>query len=143
MITRLRLPLAAIALGLVLSAEKCADNKTAMTSLGNTRWDLRSLAGKAIELPAERRTPYLTLNTDSSEVSGFGGCNTLRGGIKLHGTALSFDQVMSTKMYCENVQPIENGLLDALHKTTGYKLDGNTLTLLGGSQELATLVKHP
>jgi putative lipoprotein len=142
-----RLPLSVIALslGLVLSAHKCANDNAAdaMTTIGEGRWDLKTLAGKAVELPAGAETPYLSLDTKTNEVSGFGGCNTLRGGLTVQGNDLSFGQVMSTKKYCEGIQPTENALMDALRTTTAYKLDGNTLTLLNAGKELATLVKHP
>lgn len=143
MIRSIRLPLLALGLGLVLSAHKCANDDTAaaMTDLGEGRWDLKSIAGKAIDLPADAQ-PYLTLDTKNNAVTGFGGCNTLRSGLTVHGESLSFGQVMGTKKYCEGVQPTENAFMDALRKTTGYKLSGGTLTLLNAGTELATLVQH-
>ncbi|MCB0764231.1 MAG: META domain-containing protein [Flavobacteriales bacterium] len=130
------LTLAAVLL-LTMSAHKCNNEATGMTSITDTKWILSSLSGEDLKLPEGVERPWLKLAGDQLE--GFGGCNSLMGQVKMDGTSLSFPGVGSTKKYCENVQPTENAIKDMLGKVDAFKMDGGLLKLLGNGAELATL----
>jgi heat shock protein HslJ len=141
--------LLALALFFTLTSEKCdkdspttggTSTATPMTPLIGTRWNLATLAGEAIKLPEGVENPYLSVAEDG-RLSGFGGCNKLMGTMKLEGNAISFPGLGSTKMYCEKSQAMETSFMTALRATNSFRIDGDKLTLLDQSNELATLVK--
>lgn len=148
---RTSLALLAFALFFSLTSEKCdkdagsanasASTPAPMESLIGTRWNLATVAGEAIRLPEGIEHPYLSVAEDK-RLSGFGGCNKLMGSVKIEGSAISFPGIGSTKMFCEKTQAVETSFLTAMRATNSFKLDGNTLTLLDKSKELATLVKQ-
>lgn len=131
-----------IALGLVLSAHKCNTGSASMAQLMDTKWMLQSLNGKAIEVPAGVDTPWLQLAGTGEErsLTGFGGCNKLMGGFQLDGQRIGFPGVGSTKMYCENTAGLEKEFMTALRGTDTFNLDGNTLKLMQGATEVASLM---
>lgn len=137
--------LAALGLFATLTASKCGTTGTSMVPtdlLNGDRWNLESIAGKAIQLPEGVENPYIALAKDGS-LKGFGGCNQLMGSAKLDGSSLSFPGLGSTKMLCPATQPTESAFMGALRSTNTFKLEGDKLTLLDKAKELATLVKAP
>jgi len=143
--------LLAIGLFFTLTSEKCdkanasssASNPTPapMASIIGTRWNLATVAGEAIRQPEGKENPYLSVAEDN-RLTGFGGCNKLMGTVKLDGNAIAFPGVGSTKMYCKETQAVETSFMNALRATNAFALEGDKLTLLDGSKELATLVKQ-
>lgn len=148
---RKHLTLLAVALFFSLTSEKCdkdggsANASTTtpapMTSIIGTRWNLSTVAGEAIRLPEGTENPYLSVAEDN-RLTGFGGCNKLMGSVKLDGNAISFPGVGSTKMFCKETQAVETSFLTALRATNSFTLEGDKLTLLDRSKELAVLVKQ-
>lgn len=136
---RLKLPLLALALGLVLSANKCAD-KGMPANILDTKWLLQSVGGQAVQMPAGMDMPWLKLGADKS-LSGFGGCNNLMGQFNLDGATIGFPGVGSTKKFCESSQKIEDSFLGALREANSFKVDNGLLKLLNGDKELATFKK--
>lgn len=135
---RPKLPLLSLALGLILSANKCADNGAMNpANVLDQKWMLRSLAGQAIQLPEGAQTPWLQLAADKS-LSGFGGCNNLMGKYTLDGATIGFPGVASTKKFCESTQQLEDGYLGALRDANSFKLDKGLLKLMQGDTELAS-----
>lgn len=146
--------LLAVAMFFSLTSEKCdKDNGTDASSTASgkpsattasmidTHWNLATLAGKAIRLPEGVENPYVNL-LEGDRISGFGGCNKLMGTVKMDGSSMSFPGLGSSKMFCEKTQDLENSFMTALRATNSFKLDGDKLTLLDKSKELATLVKQ-
>ena len=146
---RTAITLLALAIFFPLTSEKCAKDSGAATtgssstpaSIIGTRWNLATVGGESISLPEGKENPHLSVAEDN-RLSGFGGCNRLMGSVKLDGKALSFPGVGGTKMFCAETQALENAFLTALRATNSFTIDGDKLTLLDGSTELATLVKH-
>jgi len=129
----------AITLLLALSANKCNQGGAAGTPPSPTdrQWTIHTLDGKALNVPEGVERPWLKLT--SGDVVGFGGCNTLMGGYTLEGAKLSFSDIGSTKMYCEEVQATEEAIIGMLRQVDGCTLKGNALELLGGGKALAVL----
>jgi heat shock protein HslJ len=129
--------LIALTVLLTLSANKCKNEAGGMTSLIDKKWVFQSVAGEALKLPAGVEMPWVKL--EGENLQGFGGCNQLMGQYKLEGTALSFPGLGSTKKYCENIQPTENAIKQALGQVDSFKMDGGLLKLMGAGKELAAL----
>ena len=136
---RLNVPLFALALGLMLSAGKCAD-KGAPANILDTKWMLQSIAGQAIQMPAGTEMPWLKVGADKS-LSGFGGCNNLMGQVALDGANIGFPGVASTKKYCEATQKTEDAFMGVLRETKNFKLQDGLLKLMNGDKELASFTK--
>lgn len=127
----------ALCLLMVLSANTCKNSAGGAKGPLDTKWNLLSLAGKAIELPAGSERPWLQLSGDN--LQGFGGCNQLMGSYKLEGTNLSFGNVGSTKKYCQEVQALESAVMGMLPQVDSFRLEKDLLKLMGGGKELAAL----
>ena len=134
----------ALSLFILMSANKCKNDTDggtksmdAMSSIADTKWVLQSLGGNALDLPEGTEQPWLKLAGENFE--GFGGCNSLMGGVALAGDALSFKSIGSTKKYCADVQPTEDSTKSMLRKVDSFKMEDGLLKLIGGGTELAAL----
>ena len=142
----LHLPLFAIALGMVLSANKCSGTSDmptdAMAALKQGKWSLQTLHGKEPQLTADMQAPYIMLDSATGRLSGFGGCNKLVGTVKINGDSISFPGLGSTKMYCEGREELEKGFMGALRSASVFTLKDDRLTLLNADGELAVLARE-
>lgn len=139
---KLHLPLAALALGIILSANTCSDKDGGKDGVSadmvKGKWVLQSLEGNSVKMPEGIEQPYLSIDSTGENVSGYGGCNRLFGAIKISNDSISFPGLAATRMYCEATQKVENSFLEALNGTSTFTLKGNEL-VLKGSKELAVL----
>jgi heat shock protein HslJ len=87
-----------------------------------------------------RQQPYLKFEGSKHAVTGFTGCNRLRGGYKADETSLSFEKVVTTRMACVG-ETYEPQVLDVLRHATGYKITDQELQLLGPKGTLAVLTR--
>lgn len=72
--------------------------------------------------------PYLVIEVKEPIVSGFTGCNLIRGNIEISENNIKFLQLISSKRYCEGIP--ENEYLNALAQADRFLLKGNMLYLL-------------
>ena len=74
--------------------------------------------------------PTIMFTAMDKGIKGNTGCNSFFGKYALDLYALSFSDIASTEMACdEPVMGVENAFLDALRKTGSYALENNKLTL--------------
>lgn len=106
-----------------------------VTTLENTYWKLTTVGNQAARvLTGEREAHLLLLD---GRASGSSGCNKLMGSYTLAGRALTLGPLASTRMACPELGAQETTLIDAYQRTTAYRIEGETLTLLSGSTPLA------
>lgn len=107
--------------------------------LKNTYWKLIELDGKKIMMPAtQEREVRITLSSLGARMTAFAGCNQLTGSYVQQGKALRFSQMAGTLMACASpLMEIESNVLKMLGATTGYRIEGQQLTLLQGDKALA------
>lgn len=106
-------------------------------SITDTKWMLHSIAGEEVGEVSERGKPHLTLDTAENRVYGFGGCNSFNGGFTLGDeNAVSFTQMASTKMYCEESMSVEDAFLPVFESVVAYEISGNQLHLKSESGEV-------
>lgn len=100
-------------------------------TLTGTEWVLVAVDG----LPAPARAPTLTLTDVENEkrAVGFAGCNRFTGSYMTVGDALNLNGLASTRMACADMK-VEQAYLDALQKTTRYRLDADVLELIQGNE---------
>jgi heat shock protein HslJ len=110
-----------------------------VVTLQNTYWKLVELGGSPVAmLPGQQREQRITLAADGKRLLGFSGCNSLVGSYQQDGTALRLGPLAATRMACaEPVMSAESRLLAALSATTGYRIEGQHLLLLGADGALA------
>ena len=86
----------------------------------------------------------LTMSFDekSNKVSGFAGCNRFSGTYIIKKDSIAFSRIISTKMYCEKTQNIEDLMFKYLSKVNSFSLQENTLVLKNGTINLLTAKKE-
>ena len=98
--------------------------------LANSTWTLVSYGDPANPTPVVEGGQPVTLVFTEGGVSGNGGCNGFGGSFQYDANTISFSQLISTLIACD--QPIsdqENAFFDALSKATSYSLNGNQLQI--------------
>jgi putative lipoprotein len=104
--------------------------------LRDTKWVLAEVNGNPA-FPGEGVAAHFELHKKGN-VTGSTGCNNLVGSYIASEGALQFTPAATTRKMCTApVMQQEQALLSALKATTAYRVDGNTLELLNGSQSLA------
>ena len=108
----------------------CDETKKVIDAAGNVQlsgnYSVTNIGDKAVSSNA----PTITFYAMDKSVKGNTGCNSFFGNYSLDLYALSFSDIASTEMACD--QPImtnENMFLDALRKTGSYAIEENILTL--------------
>lgn len=112
-------------------------------ALENTYWKLSEVQGQPARTEPGERDAYLLLL--DGRVSGGSGCNKLMGSYRTDSrNALALGPLAATRMACApDVMTQEAALLDAFRRTTAYRIDGETLTLLENDSVLARFVARP
>ena len=109
--------------------------------LRDTRWTLQTLEGATV-VGTDPQPAQLVLHADSQRLSGFAGCNTLRGRYTQRGTQIALTALASTRMACPQVQQ-EQRFIQLLGAVTAYRIEGQVLSLLQGETVRITLAAKP
>ena len=72
---------------------------------------------------------FIKFNKEKGSAGGNGSCNSFGSTAIVNGNEVSFKNIFSTKMYCEEVQQIENSFLGSLGKINRYEIKDKTLLL--------------
>jgi copper homeostasis protein (lipoprotein) len=107
--------------------------------LESGEWRLVDLQGKPINSQDLPQGATLKFDAAQKRVSGSGGCNRLMGPYQVTGAKLHFGPIAATMMACQHGMDTEAAFFHALEGVASYKIDGDTLSLLGPSG--ATLAK--
>lgn len=118
----------------------CDETKKVIDTAGNIQlsgaYTVNNLGGNSIS----ENAPTITFTALDKGVKGNTGCNSFFGNYVLDLYALSFSDIASTEMACD--QPImdnENAFLSALRDTGSYSLENNVLTLYSASDRSVLL----
>jgi heat shock protein HslJ len=120
--------LALLLIVLVVSACTAKNEGSSNSLIGS--WKLTSYSRADVLTPAVTDTESgLTFKEDGT-VTGNSGCNSLGGNYKVEGDQVTFDQIVSTLMACDEARMAQEGAVQqVLTNTATYKIEGNTLTL--------------
>jgi heat shock protein HslJ len=121
--------IATVSAGCSTSARKEVALATPATLL-DTPWRLTQVGEVVVPNPTGSREVYFSLQSQNSNVVGFSGCNRMFGHYVLAGEQLKFDQMGGTKMFCDVRMELEQRFLAMFQYVSGWKIAGNTLTLL-------------
>ena len=120
---------------LSLALYACAAEDPSASLLGS--WNLTSYG------PAGSQTPVvadsgasLTFNEDGT-IGGNSGCNGFGGQYTVEGNQVSFSEIVSTLILCdEPLMSQEEAVHQVLNETATYEIDGTTLTLTNNGMVL-------
>jgi heat shock protein HslJ len=96
-------------------------------NLAGTSWRLVEANGQLAPAGVEATITF----EEGGQVSGSGGCNSYGGTYSVDGNNVTFSQIISTMMACqdEGVMALESTFLDALNAGGTFDVQGNTLTI--------------
>lgn len=112
-------------------------------ALEGTRWVLATLGDEAAPNGAGGKPVDLEFLSEEGRAAGFSGCNRYTGGYSRegaseHASPLSFGNLAGTMMACVEGGELEQSYLQTLARVDGFRLQGETLSLLAGPEVLAT-----
>jgi len=120
-------------IAIILLIASCTSAKEIMGQpmpLYNTRWSLKKVYTNGKEETVNTKA-FIRFDKDKGSAGGNGSCNSFGSTVTINGNNVSFKNIFSTKMYCEQVQQIENKFLSSLEKITRYEIKDKTLLLYG------------
>jgi putative lipoprotein len=127
--------LSLLIIGLMISA--CSAKGTGASASLVGSWKLTSYGSAASPTPAVADTEAgITFNQDAT-ITGNSGCNGFGGSYTVEGDKVTFDQVTSTLMACDDPRMAqEDAVHQVLNNTASFKIEGNKLTLTNNGNVL-------
>lgn len=98
----------------------------------STKWRLTRICNTDSVEQVPGTKAFIYFNTGEGRINGNGGCNSFGGKLSVEGNSLKLGNIFSTKMYCNEVQAIENEFFSRLQKVTGYTISEKKLILFNG-----------
>ena len=113
---------------LAISACNAKNERPAASLIGS--WKLTSYSRADVLTPAVTDTEAGLTFKDDGTMTGNSGCNGLGGNYKVEGDQVTFDQITSTLMACDDARMAQEGAVhQVLTDTATFNIEGNTLTL--------------
>jgi len=110
------------------SCAACKGGPKADFPLYDTRWSLKKIH-MTDSIQNVQTKAFIKFNKEKNGAGGNGSCNSFGSNVTINGDQLSFKNIFSTKMYCEEVQQVENIFLGSLDKITRYEIKDKALLL--------------
>lgn len=126
-----------ILVGFVVLLVACSVAKEPLAMTGE--WSLKAMPGN--DLSKLDKPITLKLDSVTKKASGFAGCNQYFSSYTTQKTSIIFSGIGSTKMFCDQTMGLENKFLEALGKSTDFKVEGTSLKLLQGDLVLLEFQK--
>jgi len=104
--------------------------------LYSRKWWLKKIYTPEGTRLIEEKKPFIRFDKEQKSAGGNGGCNSFGSTLSVKNGTLSITEIISTKMYCEAVQPLEDLFLSHLYQARRYTIRGNTLVLSNEKKEL-------
>lgn len=99
--------------------------------LEGTSWILLEINGQPV---IEGSDPTLIFNDDS--IGGDGSCNVFGGEYEVENGSISFSNVFSTLMFCEDTSEQEAGYFTALEEAASYQVENGNLQILNADGQV-------
>jgi putative lipoprotein len=113
-------------------------------NLANTKWKLVSFGKPGAETPVVESSTITLEFKAEGQAGGSGGCNSYGAHYEVQGNRLSFGEITSTLMACEQegLGQQEQRYFQALETTSRFELTGDRLTVwYGDAQGVLNFVK--
>jgi heat shock protein HslJ len=118
-------------IGIVLLASSCKTSKETMktaTPFFDTKWSLRKIFNGDKEETINTKA-FIRFDQSKGSAGGNGSCNSFGSTASVNGNEVSFKNIFSTKMYCEQVQQIESKYFKQLQNVNRFEIKEKDLTL--------------
>lgn len=113
---------------IVLAALYLKKERSVSPSLYNTKWSLRTITTDTGTINVNTKA-FMKFNEEQKSAGGNGSCNSFGSTATIKGDSINFSNIFSTKMYCEEVQQIENTFFNLLGKANRFTIKNKTLFL--------------
>ena len=113
------------------SACSSGGSNTDKAEIAGTEWLLESMNGKTVT-PPDGKNVTLILDAVTGKLSGKSTCNSYFGSYKLDGSLISFSEIGSTNMMCDEMQ-VEIDYISTLKTVEMYSLKSGKLNLSSSS----------
>ena len=130
------------AVAVVTALSACQRNGDAgglTAPLEDREWSLVALDGQPAGPGAGGQAATLLLSATDHRAGGFGGCNRYSADYSIAGDSLTLGPIAMTMMACPSGMELEQQFGTALSATRRFRVDGNTLQLVGPAGVLARL----
>lgn len=116
----------------VLHRERTAsENRSGNNAdLSANAWRLTAIDGASVNAGKT----FIKFDETKKSVGGNGGCNGFGGNLVKNGNQIKISEIISTKMFCEATQEIENKFLGNLDRVTKYEIRNGRLFLYAGEE---------
>jgi heat shock protein HslJ len=103
------------------------------------RWELTAINEQSIskEIFTEGN-PYIEIKDKDQVISGFTGCNVIRGQLTISGNKIKIEQLISSKRFCEGIP--EHEILNAIKLADSYTIKGKMLFFLNNESVLLSFI---
>lgn len=91
---------------------------------------------------AENYNLSIMVSPKENLITGFSGCNNFQYTYTLKGEKLDLGLVVTSDMYCEETQKLENEFLGQVSKSTRFSIDGDELILTNEKKEVLVKAKR-
>ena len=91
---------------------------------------------KVANIDLNQQDANFQIDLKNETISGHTGCNQFSMKYQLSGNNITFQEPVSTKMFCGNLEVNEKMLFDCFKKSNTYVLKDNILSFYNNSQEL-------
>ena len=125
---------ALISLGM-LSACSIMNQTSDEANLGETTWKLISINGTPVSLGGNA---VIQFDEKDSKVTGVAACNSFGADYEMLRNTLKFQDIITTKKYCEGKMDEEDQIISNLHNVTRYDVKADKLYFYGKDQLLLT-----
>lgn len=98
-------------------------------TLDSNKWWLTKIYTSDSFIQVSAKKAFVHFNTADGKINGNGSCNSFGGKVTGDGNKLSLANIFSTKMYCNEVQSIEDEFFRQLQKVTRYEIKEKKLIL--------------
>jgi heat shock protein HslJ len=120
-----------LTLSLVLAA--CGSQPASLTGT----WMLTGYGLENSLIPALTEDEAMLTFGEDGTVAGSGGCNSLGGEYEVDGNQITFGEIVSTLMACDDSRMAQEGVVtQVLSGTAQYKIEDNTLKLMNNDMVL-------
>jgi heat shock protein HslJ len=111
-----------------LIAFGCSSKLSPDAGWARQRWIVVEMKGVPVQQSGSRRDAYINFEVNEKKFVGNGGCNQLNGNYSISKSSISFNDVISTKMSCEDIA-FEEIFLSTLSSVDRYEVRDNDLLL--------------
>lgn len=127
---------------LILLFTACGGNKEIVMDdkpFYETNWLLRKVVINNVTEDVNTKA-FMKFVEAQQSAGGNGSCNSFGSTATISGRNVSIKNIISTKMFCEEVQKIENAFFIQLEKSIRYEIKGNKLMLYQGNDMVLEFV---